>query len=618
MAGAMVISMAACGNSADTAGNAGSADTEASDAADTAADEAYEFDSAASIDFSDGKYAFLGSDKTVNPAAKDTLFELVDRNDRKAVKVTSSDNSKIFAAIQMDALLGDKISDVASVELGIETELGDSFTATAGHVYAFLGGEQTDLGAWSIYLENKNPKTVTGNLSGAAEGDYLVLTLEDSGSGSLDGGALYIYTISFKDASGNVIAADTSAEYVAVDTGADRSNLFGITGAVTIDGLAGTADGWAQIGYIDIPEDALEILQTPGSVVEISYTSETGNMWMGLSGDGWQRIGVGDADCSGAGYSYVNNSKNIAQVTYETIASVVGEDTSKWDKQIFIESDGAFEVFSVKVGMQAPNYGISNAIDVGLSGTADGWAQIDYGISLSDEAFEMLTTPGSIVKVEYTSEDGDCWIVMSGDSGWFRVGVGNADGSGAEDCYADGSVCYVTYDQIKAVYEANGITDIADWAHCIVVESDTPFEVFSLSVGMEADAAPNNRQIDVGLSGKADGWAQINYDLSLSDEAFEALTTPGSVVQVAYTSEDGDCWIVMSGDSGWFRVGVGNADGSGAEDCYADGSVCYVTYDQIKAVYEANGITDTADWAHCIVVESDTPFEVYSLKIGQS
>ena len=149
MAGAMVLSMAACGQSADTTGGAENAsETET-------VEEAFAFDDSASITFSDGKYAFLGSDSTVNPAAKETLLELVDREDRKAVKVTSVDNSKMFVAIQMDALLGDKISDVASVEFGLETEQGDSFSAKSGNVFAFIGGEQKNLGAWSIYLEKK-------------------------------------------------------------------------------------------------------------------------------------------------------------------------------------------------------------------------------------------------------------------------------------------------------------------------------------------------------------------------------------------------------------------------------------------------------------------------------
>ena len=598
MAGAMVISMAACGNSGETP------DTDID-----VVEEEFSFDDAASITFADGNFGFIGSDASVNPAAKETVFELVDRNERKAVKITSSAADKIYAGIQMDALLGDNLSKVASVDMVIETETGDSFMSTSGKIVSFTG-EASDAKketGWSIYLENKNPKLISAAVPAAVEGNYLVLTLEVNAPSSAMSAdvptALYLYSISFKDADGNVLAVDTTAEYKAVATGEDRSNLFGITNAVEM-ALVGGGDGWSQIGYVDFTEEEWAALTTPGSVVEIAYKAETGNIWMGLSGNAWKRIGVGDCDGSGQGYAYYNNSRSIAQITYEDIVSVVGDDTSAWDKQIFIESDGAFEVFSIKIGQQAPVCTIVDAIDLGLSGDGAGWAQIGY-VDIPDDAFELLKTPGSALEISYSSVTGDIWAGLSGNA-WTRVGVGDADGSGTVDAITDGSTCYVTYD----MFAAQCGDDTSAWDKQIFIESNDAFEVYSVKVGKVVEIPTARKLIDIGLSGDGAGWAQIGY-VDIPEDAFEVLKTPGSVMVISYSSVTGDIWAGLSGNA-WTRVGVGNADGSGTVDAATTGSVCYVTYD----MFAAQCGDDSSAWDKQIFIESNDAFEVYSVQIG--
>ena len=609
LAGAMVLSMTACGEEAAPV----STEEPVASVEEKTEEPVSVYDDAASITFADGNFAFLGSDTTFNPAAKETVFSLADRNGQKAVKIESAGAGKLYAGIQMDALLGDKIGEVASVEFVIEAECGTSFIATSGNVVSYLGEDQAqNSSAWSIYLEKSPVKKVVYELPAQAmEGNRMVLTLEvNADSNSFDGEvptALYLYSISFKDASGNVLAADTTAEYVAVSSGPDRTNLFGISDEILVN-LAGSGDGWAQIGYQDLTEDEFAMLTTPGSVVEIEYTSETGNMWMGLSGNAWTRIGVGDCDGSGQGYSYYNNSKNIAQITYEDIASVCGDDASAWDKQIFLESDGKFEVFSVKIGMQAPSYVLTGGVDVSLSGKGDGWAQIGYDVVLSEEALNLLKTPGSMVAVEYASDSDDLWIGLSGE-GWNRVGVGNADGSGSVDAICANGVCYVTYDMIASVCGE----DSSAWDTTLFVESDSAFEVYSVKVGMAGEVPACRKQIDVGLSGTGDGWAQIGYDVVLPEEALNLLKTPGSVVAVQYAADTNDLWIGLSGE-GWNRVGVGNADGSGTVDAICANGVCYVTYDMIASVCGE----DASKWDGTLFVESDGKFEVFKTTIGTS
>ena len=115
VAAAIALSMTACGQSSDAP------DEEAvPEVTETDVEDVFVFDDSASVTFSDGKFAFLGSDRMVNSSAKETNLELVDKDGRKAVKVTSSDNGKMYVAIGMKELLGSGAAKVKSVEFGLE------------------------------------------------------------------------------------------------------------------------------------------------------------------------------------------------------------------------------------------------------------------------------------------------------------------------------------------------------------------------------------------------------------------------------------------------------------------------------------------------------------------
>ena len=60
------------------------------------------------------------------------------------------------------------------------------------------------------------------------------------------------------------------------------------------------------------------------------------------------RVGVGDYDGSGQGYAKCTGTS--MQVTYETIAEVLGEDTSKWGKRVQFEASSPWEVKSASIG----------------------------------------------------------------------------------------------------------------------------------------------------------------------------------------------------------------------------------------------------------------------------
>jgi hypothetical protein len=418
---------------------------------------------------------------------------------------------------------------------------------------------------------------------------------------------MYIDNIAFKDASGNVLTADTSAEYVVADTGEDRSNLFAISDAVEVEGFSVSGDGWSQAG-VDLDETAIAALQ-PGCVVEISYSSDTGNMWLVFPGStaGWMRVGVGDCDGSGQGYSYINGSKNIAQVDYDTIAAYLGEDVSAWGTTLQCESDGAFEVYSVKIGQKAPSYTLTGATELeGFNVSGDGWSQ--NGVDMTEDFISKLV-PGSAIEITYSSESGEIWLVFPGsDAGWMRVGVGDYDGSGQGYGVFDGSKCYITYETI-AQYLGE---DTSTWGTTLQCEASTAWEVYSVKVGTAAEMVANNKQVEVaGFNVSGDGWAQNGVDL---DETAIAALQPGCVININYSSESGEIWLVFPGSTaGWMRIGVGDYDGSGQGYAVFDGSHAQITYDTI-AQYLGD---DVSAWGTTLQCEASTAWEVYSVTIGQ-
>ena len=565
-----------------------------------------------SIDFEDGLFGFVGNDKTANSSSDDSVFSVEDYNGSKALKVTPQGKMP-YVGIQADALLGDNIGSLKTIEMTIGTENPDGkFFASSGNIYAFLGEDnaKTNTG-WSVYLEDANPKVVSYTIPDGQSfvpGNFIVVSLETD-NGKSKGAAqanMYIDNIVFKDADGNVLKADTSAEYVAASAGADRSNLCAVTGAVEFADFACTGDAWSQNGF-DMPQEILDAL-VPGSVVEITFSSESGDMWIVMpdATAGWMRVGQGNADGSGSDDAVSDGNK--CYITYEQIAAVCGDDVSAWGARMQCESDTAWEVQSVKVGTKAPSYAVADAVEFsGFTCKGDGWAQ--NGFDMPQEIVDALV-PGSVVEVTYSSESGDMWIVMpDATAGWMRVGQGNADGSGSDDAVSDGNKCYITYEQIAAVCG----DDVSAWGARMQCESDTAWEVYSVKVGTAKEFKMlNNLVAFPDFATKADGWAQAGF--TMPQEILDALV-PGSVVTISYSSENGDLWVVMNeAQAGWMRVGQGNADGSGSDSAVFNGSTCQVTYEQIAALCG----DDVSTWGTTMQCEASGAWEVYSVAVGKA
>ena len=610
MAGTMAVSITACsGNANSDATTTEAVTTQAvttqGESQETTTQTPQEQKSEASVDFEDGQMGFVQAYNAPANAA-DVELSITDFDGSKALAVKNLTGKVPFVGIDVSSLCGASVADVAAVsmKLGVSYEDG-SFSACAGKITTWTGTDLVQTGYdWAVYMESKNPKVATVDVSGvpftADANNIIVLSLEtDNGASAGHGNAtLYVDDITFYDKSGKVITADKSVAFAEPagysSSGRDSSNLFAVKGAVNFEGFATSADAWAQDGF-DMPQEVIDAL-VPGSVVEIEYKSETGNMWLVIpdAEKGWMRVGQAGTDDP----AYINNSGNIAQITYEQLAALCGDDVSTWGARMQCESDSAWEVFSVKVGQQAKNLALVNAVTFeGFETKADAWAQ--DGFDMPQEVIDALV-PGSVVEVTYSSETGNMWLVMpDAEKGWMRVGQ-----AGTEDpAVCDGQKCYVTYEQLAALCG----DDASTWGARMQCESDSAWEVYSVKVGTAAEFAPVNKLTKFeGFETAADAWEQDGFDMP--QEIIDALV-PGAVVTVQYSSESGNVWLVIpDAEKGWMRVGQ-----AGTEDpALCNGTYAQITYEQLAALCGE----DVSTWGARMQCESDSAWEVYGVWVS--
>ena len=604
----MAVSLTACSNNANSDTTTAPSTTEAvttTEAATETTPAAPEVTSDASIDFEDGQMGFVEVYSAPANAA-DVELNVVDFDGSKALEIKNLSGKVPFVGIDVSSLCGANTSKIASVSMKIGVSYEDgSFSACAGKITTWTGEDLVQTGYdWSVYMESKNPKVATVDVSGvpfvADANNIMVLSLDtDNGVDAGHGNAtLYVDDITFYDASGNVLTADQSVAFAAPagysDSGRDSSNLFAVKNAVEFEGFQTSADAWAQAGFT-MPQEILDAL-VPGSVVEIEYKSETGNMWlvMNEAQAGWMRVGQAGTDDP----AYQNNSHNIAQVTYEQLAALCTDDVSTWGSTMQCESDGAWEVFSVKVGQQAKNIAVVNGVDfAGFATKAGAWSQ--DGFDMPQEIIDALV-PGAVVEVTYSSETGNMWLVMpDSTAGWMRVGQ-----AGTEDpALCDGQKCYVTYEQIAALCG----DDVSTWGARMQCEADGEWEVYSVKVGTAAEFAPVNKLVAFeGFETSGDAWAQAGF--TMPQEILDALV-PGAVVTIQYSSETGNIWIVMNeAQAGWMRVGQ-----AGTEDpALCNGTYAQITYEQLAALCT----DDVSTWGSTMQCEADGAWEVYGVWVS--
>ena len=550
-------------------------------------------ETAPSLDFEDGNIGFVAVYEGMANSAAATL-EVVDYNGSKALKVTN-DNGKVpYVAFDVVSLLGEKAADVASVEMTMGTQNPDGkFFACSGEMKLFVdGGLSKTARAWSVYMEKKNPKVASFALEDeafSAESAPLMVISLVVDNGIAKGAApavLYIDDVRFLDAEGNVIPADSTASFAAPEGfggGADMTNLQYLgADAVELEGMAGKAAGaWAQDG-VEMTEEFKAAL-VPGAVIEISYSSESGDMWLVLpwATAGWTRIEQQTA--------VTNLSHSTAQITFEQIAAVLGDDISTWGEMLQCESSGAWEVYAVKVGQPTGLKNLANKVSIdGFAKSAGAWAQ--DGMELTEEQWAMMK-PGAVIEINYTSENGDMWIVLPwAEAGWTRIEQQTAA--------CNGSVCQITYEQIAAVLG----DDVSKWGTMLQCEASGAWEVYAVSIA-SAEFIPTKGNVAIdGFAPTGAAWAQDGIELT---EEQIAMLVPGAVITIQYESENGDLWLVMPwAAAGWSRIQQQTAA--------CDGSICQITYEQIAEVCGE----DVSTWGTMMQCEASGAWQVFAAYIG--
>lgn len=549
------------------------------------------------ITFEDENYAFLGVQNAAGNADASEL-SVVDYKDGKALRVDVK--AKVpYIALNLEGLLGENYEKLAKMSFDVGVELGSDgkFYAASGKVYTVTGADATKTGYdWSVYLKSKNPKTATVTFNTAdvpfvaGQGEYLMITKEadafvDSkkfaGEEPRD---IYLDNICFMDAEGNLLPLNLDVEFVAPATEEDLTNLSVLSGAVSLEGMSVEGGAWSQNGVEMTPEFLAALV--PGSVVEISYESEDGDIWvvMPWSNAGWIRVAQGAAT--------KNNTKTTAQITFEQFAALLGEDTSTWGAMFQCEGSSAWKVYSVKVGTPNAKIALSNKVEfAGFSCEGSAWGQ--NGFEFTQEVLDALQ-PGTALEINFESESGDMWIVLpDAAAGWSRVQMMSAK--------VVGDKAYITYEQIVEVVGE----DKANWGARLQCEASGNWSVYAVNVGKVNELVGVYDIVDfAGFSVSGSAWGQNGLDMT--PEIIAALK-PGCVITISYESESGDMWLVFPDSAaGWMRVQMMSAD--------CDGKTAQITWDELVAVLGE----DVSTWGARMQCEASGNWSVYAVTVGQA
>ena len=149
------------------------------------------------------------------------------------------------------------------------------------------------------------------------------------------------------------------------DFDSDRSNLLNVGGdskVVEVGITAGNVDRaveWEELGIEGdtLNKDFLSFMDK-NKVIEVSYASSTGCIWLIIDNDRVDENFITSSKDE-SGYHEMkgglhlpryNNSRNIAQFTYDDIVRDTGEaDPTRWGNKLLFEADGAWTVYGVRI-----------------------------------------------------------------------------------------------------------------------------------------------------------------------------------------------------------------------------------------------------------------------------
>jgi len=176
------------------------------------------------VDFSDGKTGFLMMNTGAPGTDPDSKLEVGTVDGVNALKLTAPGGKALRLGINLDGLLGSRISDVKTVVLDLYAQYPDgNFHAVSGRI-SFMSGDTNpfDETNWQIYLATRNPTQYIIDIDGSAfSSGANILEISCTTNGPADKGetpaVIVIKSIAFFDSDNLAIEVNTDAGWAAPD-----------------------------------------------------------------------------------------------------------------------------------------------------------------------------------------------------------------------------------------------------------------------------------------------------------------------------------------------------------------------------------------------------------------
>jgi hypothetical protein len=179
------------------------------------------------VDFTNGNIDFMMMHFRPLDASPNARIELGEFRGVPAAKVTPDGSFAPYIAVDACSLLGDRISDVASIEVGMAVEHAGGFQAVQGEIVARYGEDlRTAKAPWSVFIDSRNPNSAVLELKEherMVSGAYNMIIIDRNGSGASVGdnsvdaggapGILYVTYIGFKDSAGNWLPVNADVSF---------------------------------------------------------------------------------------------------------------------------------------------------------------------------------------------------------------------------------------------------------------------------------------------------------------------------------------------------------------------------------------------------------------------
>lgn len=403
----MTFSMVGCGeekkNDSETTPTpaAGSEGTPTAAPTDKPARTDLPADAASFVNFEDGAFGFAKMAYSYAACNLASAISVKDFAGSKALVVTSPKSDNIFSgtqpfvAIDVAALVGDKLGDVDKVQFDIGIDYrGAAFQAVSGSVAVVNGGEAKT--AWAVFDESANPKTYTISASGLNDGAYIYFTTNADSPIAATNYDLAIDNLVFYDKDGNVITPDCSKEFA-------------------IDGLADSF--WLNLVW--------ENGQKAPENEEILFSGvKTAGGWWPDGANSWSFISADHA--KGAGYAaYIDPAKfvpgTVITIYYSNPAEEVVEDGNRYKAFPYLRA-------------QAADWDEEKQEWVARNGCADVWSGDDFlnGSDLRNSNYTIVQYTFEQIRDAYNATFG-----FEGDTEWMEhcTFMGVADRSWKQDIY---------------------------------------------------------------------------------------------------------------------------------------------------------------------------------------